>query len=399
MRIYFISGSLLPSMEASAVNVMRTCDALAREGHQVTVFAGHNGTDDRAAVLAQYGVTSDVRLVLVGTPSRRRDLWIGKEDKFDRNFRYPLQVLRALRRLPPPDLLYGRHLYSMALASLFLPAVPMMFELHQVRSTGLGRLLERWLFQRPAFIGAAVISEALLADYRKLYASLSDLELVLVRNGAEWPAGEVKPAKLGGRPGARRIGYVGSLFPGKGMETLAALAARLPEMDFHVVGGTPRDIAEWREKTRGIGNILFHGFVESARVPCYLAAMDVLLAPPRVQVNPVTGRGLGRWESPLKIFQYMSAGKPIIASDLPIVREILEHEATALLAPSEDMDAWVAALRRLEDPALAHNLATSAKADVERRFSWRTKARTIEDHYRRWRSAPPPASDALEQSV
>ena len=176
MRIHFISGSLLPSMEASAVNVMQTCAALAQEGHEVTLFARRNGTDDVDTVLARYGVPKAVRLVLLGSPVPPRDLWIRKEDGVDRNLRYPLSVLRALRALPPPDLIYGRHLYSMLLATLAMPEVPMVFELHQLRSNRIGRLAERWLFQRPSFIGAAAISEALIADYRALYADLAGLD-------------------------------------------------------------------------------------------------------------------------------------------------------------------------------------------------------------------------------
>src|SRR5690606_16151110 len=174
---------------------------------------------------------------------------------------------------------YGRHLYSMMLASLAMPAVPMLFELHQVRRSRGGRWAERWLFQRPAFIGAAAISEALIADYRALYADLPGLELFLVRNGADGPRGQLLSVSPGGRPGVRRIGYAGSLFEGKGMETVAALAARLPELDFHVVGGTAADIAQWRTRTYGVRNILFHGIVANAQVPAFLAAMDVLLAP------------------------------------------------------------------------------------------------------------------------
>lgn len=399
MRIHFISGSLLPSMEASAVNVMQTCAALAQDGHEVTLFARRNGTDDVDEVLARYGVPKTVRLVLLGSPLPPRDLWIRKEDGADRNLRYPLAVLRALRARPSPDLIYGRHLYSMLLASLAMPDVPMVFELHQVRSNRIGRLAERWLFQRPAFIGAAAISEALIADYRALYADLAGLELFLVRNGADWPRGSVAPVSPGGRPGVRRIGYAGSLFQGKGMETVAALAARLPGMDFHVVGGTAADIEHWRACTSGSPNIIYHGFVDNARVPAFLAAMDVLLAPPRIQVSPMTGRDFGRWESPLKIFQYMAAGKPIIASDIPIVREILEDGVTALLAAPEDTDAWVAALRRLEDPALARRLASSARADAAHRFSWANKARTIESHYRRRRPLLPRPSGRIEPKV
>lgn len=385
MRVYFLSGSLLPSMEASSVNVMQTCDALARAGHSVTLFGRRNGTDDAASVLRRYGASAEVRLVLLGPSSPLRDIWIRKEDGFDRNVRYPLAVNRALDLHPPPDLIYGRHLNSMMLASLKMRDVPMIFELHQVRRGKLGRWAERWLFQRPAFIGAAAISEALIADYRSLYADLHGLELFLVRNGADAPHGEVRPAALGGRCGARQIGYAGSLFEGKGMETVAALAARLPEMDFHVVGGTASDIATWRDRTSGLNNLIYHGFVHAAEVPGCLAAMDVVLAPTRVQISPMTGRDFGRWESPLKIFQYMAAGKPIIASDIPIVREILQHGVTALLATAEDVDAWVAALRQLEDRALAQRLGHAARSDVAERFTWTAKARCIETHYDRRR--------------
>lgn len=382
MRIYFLSGSLLPSLEASSVNVMKTCDALARNGHEVTLFARRNGTEDTASILQRYGVSTDVRLVLLGAATAPRELWILRRDSFDRNVRYPLALRQTLRRMPAPDLLYGRHIYSMMFASLAWPAVPMIFELHQVRSNRGGRLAERWLFQRPAFIGAAAISEALIADYRALYADLEGLELFLVRNGADQPCRDLVPAELGGRAGVRRIGYAGSLFRGKGMETVAALAARLPALDFHVVGGTTTDIASWRKVTADLANVIYHGFVDNAQVPAFLAAMDVILAPPRIQTSPMTGRDFGRWESPLKIFQYMAAGKPIIASDIPIVREILRDGVTALLAPPEDMDAWAAALRRLEDPSLAQQLAEAARSDHARRFTWAAKARTIEGLYR-----------------
>src|SRR5690606_6280298 len=108
--------------------------------------------EDTASILQRYGVSTDVRLVLLGAATAPRELWILRRDSFDRNVRYPLALRQTLRRMPAPDLLYGRHIYSMMFASLAWPAVPMIFELHQVRSNRGGRLAERWLFQRPAFI-------------------------------------------------------------------------------------------------------------------------------------------------------------------------------------------------------------------------------------------------------
>jgi glycosyltransferase involved in cell wall biosynthesis len=224
------------------------------------------------------------------------------------------------------------------------------------------------------------VSESVIADYRALYPDLTELDLLLARNGADVPSGPLQPCPLGGRPDVRRFGYVGSLFPGKGMETIAALAARLPDVDFHVVGGGRAELEAWRTRTASLTNLIYHGFVDNVEVPAYLAAMDVLLAPPRVVTRSVGGREFGIWMSPLKIFQYMAAGKPIIASDLPHVREILQHEQTALLVPAEDMEAWVAAVRQLEVPGLARRLAGAAHADLVHRFTWTAKARTVVDH-------------------
>lgn len=379
MRIFFLSASLLPSMEASSVAVVRMCEALARCGHDVTLFARHNGIDDESAVLARYGVETAFRLLLLGHAASRREL--GGHGGLDKKLRYPLAVRRALKRLPPPDLLYGRHLYTMLVAALTLPKTPLVYEVHEVRGSRRMRWAERWLFRRRSFLGATAISESVIADYRHLYPDIPNLELFLARLGADVPCAKLLAAEVGGRPGARRCAYVGSLFPGKGMETVAALAARLPDIDFHVVGGCGADLADWRARTRALDNLIYHGFVDNAQVPAYLAAMDVLLAPPRRVTHSVNGRECGRWQAPLKIFQYMAAGKPIIASDLPHVREVLRHEGTALLMPAEDMDAWVAAVKRLEDPLLASRLAAAARADLMQGYTWTARAQSVTEHF------------------
>lgn len=386
MRIFYLSGSLLPSMEASSVNVMRMCDALARNGHDVTLFARKNGTDDVASVLNRYGVSGKVRLVLLGDsgPAHEHNP-LTRWAAYNKNVRYPLQVGQYVRRLPPPDLIYGRHLYTAMVVARILPAVPFAFELHRVRGDRFGRLAERWLFRRRNFLGAAVISEALGADYRDLHGDLEALHLFLARDAADELQHALQPSSIGGRPGARRVGYVGSLYPGKGMETVAALAERLPEMDFHVVGGSVGDLAKWGDRTAHLLNVIYHGFMDNAQIPAYLAAMDVLLAPPRLVTRSVTGRDMGRWMSPLKIFEYMAAGKPIIASDIPVVREILQDGVTAMLVPAEEMEAWVQALRELENPDLARRLASAAQADLTQRFTWTARARSVVAHLRQRR--------------
>jgi glycosyltransferase involved in cell wall biosynthesis len=84
-----------------------------------------------------------------------------------------------------------------------------------------------------------------------------------------------------------------------------------------------------------------------------------------------------RHTSPLKAFEAMAAGRPIVASDLPSSREVLRHGENALLVPPGDAAALAAALRRLaDDPALAARLARGAFEEAPR-YSWDARARSL----------------------
>jgi glycosyltransferase involved in cell wall biosynthesis len=84
--------------------------------------------------------------------------------------------------------------------------------------------------------------------------------------------------------------------------------------------------------------------------------------------------------SPLKLFEYMASGKPIVASDLPVLREILVEDRNALLYPPSDPAALAECLARLlADKSLATRLADQARQDVED-FTWERRAARILAH-------------------
>jgi len=157
----------------------------------------------------------------------------------------------------------------------------------------------------------------------------------------------------------------------------------MPDVDFHVVGGTETDLARWRNHGNGNGNgngsnLVFHGHVPLVRTEAYRRAVDVLLAPYQASVRPAGGRAdIGRWMSPLKIFEYMGSGRAMIVSDLPVLREIVTDGVTALLARPDDVDAWVGAVERLRDPALRQELADRARAQLVDRHTWARRAEDV----------------------
>jgi glycosyltransferase involved in cell wall biosynthesis len=105
---------------------------------------------------------------------------------------------------------------------------------------------------------------------------------------------------------------------------------------------------------------------------------DILIAPygPRV-AHSGTG-DISRWMSPLKIFEYMAAARPIVTSDLPVLREVLRNNETALLCQPGDVQAYVAALRRLAaDFDLRNKLGSAGRDLLEAKYTWENRAKRV----------------------
>ncbi len=170
--------------------------------------------------------------------------------------------------------------------------------------------------------------------------------------------------------------YTGHLYQGRGMDLLIELAKILPEVPFVWVGGREEDVKNWREliEKNKIKNISLVGFVENKYIPTYQSAGDVLLMPYENSISGSSGGNSVDFCSPMKMFEYMAAGKPIISSDLPILHEVL-NEKNAIFCPFNDVNQWVEAINRIKnDPSYGVSLGNQARADVEQ-YSWTERAR------------------------
>ena len=144
-----------------------------------------------------------------------------------------------------------------------------------------------------------------------------------------------------------------------------------------IVGGHPKepDLARIRSVADRLGiaeRVTFTGLVEPSRVPELLRQADVLVLP-----NPASAIAT-RYTSPLKLFEYMAAGRPIVSSDLPSIREILSDHVNAVLVPPGDVAALTHGIEQLlGDPTLANRLAHAALQDVPK-YSWQRRAERLE---------------------
>jgi glycosyltransferase involved in cell wall biosynthesis len=138
------------------------------------------------------------------------------------------------------------------------------------------------------------------------------------------------------------------------------------------------DILYWKRQCPDLDNLIFHGFVSPSEAEVLRNRFDILLAPYQQQVSVKGGGNSVDWMSPLKVFEYMAARKPIICSDLPVLREILDHEQNALLCRADDVGAWEKCMIRLRDQvSLRNRLATNAYRDLMTYYTWNHRAGKI----------------------
>jgi glycosyltransferase involved in cell wall biosynthesis len=403
MRVLYLGSTDLPQPKARAIQIVHTCHALARAGVDVTLVAGRRGRIGPAGTLRGYGLEPHPRLCLVRVPIARipptappRVLaWFTRVWQAS----YLAGLLAVLPRelsTRRPDVVFVRDLRTARLAAGLAHAVGarLLVEVHglpsyeveqgaaraTLPSSECGRLraLEQDVFDRAHCI--VTITEAarrlVIDSYGVLPARVST-----VPDGTRVSPVALRPEMTSSSDDRPAVYYVGQLYPWKGAGLVVDVAARVPEARFVVVGGMPNgdrgdpdvDALVERARQAGAANVELRGYLPYARVADELRSA-------RVALLPLPDEPVARYfTSPLKLFDYMAAGVPIVASDLPAIREVLRHGENALLARPDDPAAFADAVRRLvAAPDLAQRLGRQARVDVER-YSWDARAAALLD--------------------
>lgn len=347
LQIGAIAGAI-PSFAASSIQMMRMAEAFAALGHEVTLVAPSGRLGRAADPFAFYGVRARFAIERV---------WAGGGGRLG-----TLAFAWAARRMAMRgawDVIFSRH--PMATVLLARAGVPHVFEAHHYRVAG---RVDRWLMEAlrtPYVRRVVVLASALVEPF--VAAGVPAAKILVAPDGAAL----VEAAHHAPRAGAGSflVAYAGSLSALKGTDTLLAAAQKLPEVRFTLAGGPVRDY----QRMAG-SNVCFVGPVPPAEVPPLLAAADVL-------VLPHARASAERHLSPLKLFEYLAAGKPIVATDLPAVRDLLAGGVNALLVPPDDPGALAAAIGRLAgDAALRQRLSAAARATA-REHTWTARARRV----------------------
>lgn len=229
-----------------------------------------------------------------------------------------------------------------------------------------------------SLLGVVVITNALKRAYSRDYESLND-KILVAHSGADDP-GEIEGLPTGDVFTGKvfTVGYVGHLYPGKGMEIIAQLAHLCPHFSFEVVGGHKEDLEYWKHKTSDLDNIKYAGFLPPGEARKRILDFDVVIAPYLRVIKGAGGEDIAEGISPLKIFEYMSMSKPILASSLPTILEVLEDKVDAMLCDPDNIDDWVRALDLLaSNTEIRMVLGKNAKEKFTKSYTSKARAQRI----------------------
>lgn len=174
--------------------------------------------------------------------------------------------------------------------------------------------------------------------------------------------------KLGLPRDGRFAVYTGHLYEWKGVSTLARAAELMPEVAVYVVGGTDYDLGRFRAKFGHLKNLHIVGHRAHSEMPLWQRAADVLVLP-----NTATEEISSHHTSPMKLFEYMASGTPVVASDLPSIAGIARGRAV-LVKPDDPASLSAGITHVLTDGA--EDEAAEARAWVQD-HTWQKRAKRI----------------------
>lgn len=365
MKITYLSNSIIPSKKANSIHVMNMCEAYASLGHEVNLLCP--AREDALKLCAKetyeyYGVGTTFNLTHLPFPSIR--------------FGSAAYIIACFTNLllNRPSVAIGRYIFTCSLAVAL--GIDTIFDTHApIWNDGrIASKLFRRLIRSKHLKHITTNSEALKDLYLKKFPELQG-RITALQNGAK-PIGKLKTINnWPGRKNTLQIGYVGSLYAGRGVDIIIECARSLPEYDFHIVGGDKKDIVILKERYSG-QNLFLHGHKAHSETANYRSCCNILLSPYQRNVfNKAKTQDSSQFMSPIKVIEYLSSGKAIIASDLPAIREIL-NESTAILVEPDKPSDWVKAIELLASSTeMREKLARNGQSHFEHNLTWLARAR------------------------
>jgi glycosyltransferase involved in cell wall biosynthesis len=360
-KMVYASLIPVPNTKASSVNILKMSAAFSRilEDDFVAIFPLK-----KLSAIEEIFISYDLAV-----NKKSFHPFVVKE-----KFNYFFLILNCVWRIlsKNPEIVFTRF-YEIALIMLVLGRKVVL----EVHSPGYERktivqMIIQLVLKHANVLKLVVISQS-LADILVAQRGVDRSKIIVAHDGSDLSKEEQAVKDRSNF----KIGYVGSLYQGRGINVIQALAAQLPEIHFHLVGALPEKSGV-SYKIFEAPNVIWHGHLSHKEACSVRKKMDLLLAPYQLDTMTAGGVNSTSWMSPLKIFEYMESNVPFICSRLPVLEEVLRDDVDCLLVDSDDTNQWLHAIEYLiSSPAKSSLLAKNARDRLMNEYTWQARAQNI----------------------
>lgn len=369
-RAFILFHGRFPSEKAAALFAAENAKSMSKYSAVTIVVPSRTGTNAEQARTA-YGLPKTVEIRIVHTPDLFR-LPVLRHIAFRTSLiTFTYQVYRLLQREgEEKDAVFANDLMCGIAASY--TKCRLVYEVHDYPERW--KLFYRNLFKRTYLV---IATNQWKYDELKREFQIPDHRLLMLRNGVDVEAFLTNRSKeecrtqLGIPANEQIVVYTGHLYSWKGVDTLAAAMEHLSDIECYFVGGTESDV----KRCEGIykaSNLHFVGHRPHNEMPIWQRAADALILP-----NTAKEEIANRYTSPMKLFEYMASGRPIVASRIPSISEVLTDD-TAYLVEADSPSSLAEGIRQtIEDRESACMRGENAQGEV-RKYSWNERANRLQ---------------------
>ncbi len=368
MKIVYITNVRIPTPRAQGYAIMKMCEEFSRLGNTVELFIpNRNDADSIGEPFDYYKIEKIFEIKKVSSTD-----FLSKTFSFGR-FLYWVDIGTFIISLffrnvaKKADVIYTR---DFIIPLIFSHDDFICLEVHDIPKM---KFLFRYILKKPKmfFVLNQYIKKSLIefgVSESKIHIIPSGVDVKMFDSGMK---SEEARQKLSLPQGREIVVYTGHFYRWKGVSTLVEVAKNLKEKLFVFVGGVEPELSSLRLECNGLSNVIIVPHGGRSIVPLYLKAADVLVVP-----NSKNSKISSEYTSPLKILEYMASGKPIVASDLPSIREILNESNSVFATPDDPKSLTESINKVLSDHELASRISKRARQDVVV-YDWSNRAKNI----------------------
>ena len=327
MKIVYIAETSLTNNSAYTHHVIKMCDAFSQLNQDVVLYI------PKLHKNVKFDDIEKKYLLLSKKKFKIKSLINFKLTNFFFKIFFLLQVLKNISKDKPNVILTRSFLSSIILSSF---KIKHMLEIHSEFQS-----FTKFLMIHLNFVNSSYISKKILISesLNKIF-KFNKNEYIVLHDGVD-----VKNfSSFNEKSDIKKVSYVGSFYKGRGIELILHLAKKFPNLIFELYGQANNNF-----KT-DLENVKIHGYVNYCNVPNILCNSDLLLMPYSKKVS-VRSKTLNTADncSPLKMFDYLAAGRVIVSSKLDGICEVLKHKKNAIIVDDFDYKTWEKEINNILD--------------------------------------------------